>query len=207
MSTPKASPATLREALLEHCRLAGWTPQHVGRPANEPGLHEALLEIIACREAEASQLSLELIERCEHLGWKSPWLQDNRARSLLHQGFEQEAVTIWKQLAADEEAGAVARNTLEDIEAIKLRDTDGVMANRIRQLRERNRPELWQPLLLQSLLNGAAIDAGPLAEVIRETAMDFRPPAGAPWDGELLRQELLLQLYERQLTYWEQSMP
>ena len=205
MGAHPADSAALRATLLEHCRLAGWTPQHLGLPDQNPGLDEALLEIIATRDAEATRLSLELIECCEQLGWCSPWLHDNRARCLVHQGRDQEAIAIWQQLLAAEDpaAAAIAADTLA---ALRRRPAAAVQANRIRQLREENRPEQWKPLLLEALLSHGSDPAGALEEVIVAAAGDQPLPPGAPWDPELQRQELLLELYEQQLQRWQEEL-
>ena len=206
MPAPTASSTALREALMEHCRLAGWAPLHLGQPGREPGLEEALLEIIATRDAEATLLSLELIKRCEQLGWHSSWLLDNRARCLVHQGRDDDAIAIWRQLHAEDDA-AVAAIAADTLQALAQRPAAAVLANRIRQLREENRPELWQPLLLEALLKASGEQAEPLEELLAAASRDLSPPAGCPWDADLLRQELLLQLYEQQLNHWEEQLP
>lgn len=205
MSATSADPGTLRAALLEHCRLAGWTPQQLGQKEQEPGLQEALLEIIATRDAEATQLSLELINLCESLGWQNPWLLDNRARCLVHQGRDPEALVIWKTLSRhqDPAVAGTARSTMADLAA---RPVAAVRANRIRQLRERNEPERWRPLLLEALLNSNGSLPPELATLLEELAAEQAPPPHAPWDAELLKQELLLQLYEHQLPRWEAAL-
>ena len=205
MTATPADSEGLRTALLEHCRLAGWTPQQLGQTEQEPGLQEALLEIIATRDAEATQLSLELIGLCEALGWQSPWLLDNRARCLVHQGRDSEALAIWEQLSQhhDPAVAGTARSTLAALEA---RPAAAVRANCIRQLRERNQPERWQPLLLEALLNSNESLPPELATLLEDLAAEQAPPPNGPWDPQLLKQELLLQLYEHQLPHWEAAL-
>lgn len=205
MTATSADPTTLRAALLEHCRLAGWTPQQLGQTGQEPGLQEALLEIIATRDAEATQLSLELISLCEAQGWSSPWLLDNRARCLVHQGRDSEAVAIWEQLSRHHDA-AVAGTARSTLAALEARPVAAVRANQIRQLRERNEPERWQPLLLEALLNSNGSLPPELASLLEELAAEQAPPPNGPWDADLLKQELLLQLYEHQLPRWEAAL-
>lgn len=205
MTSRPADSGALRAALLEHCQLAGWTPQHLGQAEQEAGLEEALLEIIATRDAEATLLSLELIDLCEALGWQSPWLLDNRARCLVHQGRDPEALAIWESLRHhhDPAVAGTAQSTIANLEA---RPVAAVHANRIRQLRERNEPERWQPLLLETLLNSHGSLPPELATLLEELASEQAQPTGYPWDLELLKQELLLKLYECQLPHWEASL-
>ena len=103
--------------LRQHCALRCWAPQHVppNKPADETQL---LLEIIACRNAGRADLSLELIEIGELNEWKSPWLDDNRARAELELGNIEQACKIWEQLAHgdDPETAAVAKDVLQLIE-------------------------------------------------------------------------------------------
>jgi hypothetical protein len=80
-----------------------------------------------------------------------------------------------------------------------------VLANRIRQLREQDQTEAWQALLSEALLQSNGPLAEPLQELLAELALDLVPPPGSPWDPEHLRQELLLQLFERQMRVWEGS--
>ena len=193
----------LRQALIRCCELAGWPPQHLGASDQAAGLEEALLEIIACRDAEATLLSLELIACCEALGWRSPWLDDNRARLLIHRGEEDEALRIWQELRhhADPAVAAVAADTLQ---ALSQRPAQAVRADRIRQLRERDQPEQWRPLLLEGILNSNGANDDPVQTLLEEIALDLQPPADSPWDPELLVQELKLQLFDEQLQRWEQ---
>ena len=206
MLAPKASSTALREALQEHCRLAGWAPRHIGQPGHEPGLEEVLLEIIATRDAEATRLSLELIERCEQLGWQSPWLLDNRARCLVHEGDHPAAQAIWQALC--EHPDPAVRSTATDtLAALESQDPVRTLALRVLQLRERDQPEAWKPLLLEACLRSPLEPESLLQQVVEIVSADFAPPPGSPWDPDLLRQELLLALYEQQLNRWEDQLP
>lgn len=202
MPARQVSPQALHQALLEHCQLTGWQPQHLGQADQPPAFEHALLEIIASREAEATQLSLELIELCEQLGWHSPWLVDNRARCLVHQGQDEAAIALWQPLAQHPD-GAVATTAADTLQALARRPAAAVLANRIRMLREQDQSELWQQLLLQALLQSADQLAEPLEQLLADVALDLSPPPGSPWDPEHLRQELLLQLFEQQQAIWE----
>jgi len=203
-SSPSSEQALqLRMALLEHCALAGWRPRHLGGDDVEPGLEEALLEVIACREAEATRLAEELLACCAALGWRSPWLDDNRARLLVHAGEEAEAIAIWRRLAESED-GAVRHTAADTLSALANRPAMAVRVARIRKLREREEVALWRPLLLEALLNSPADPEPSLRELLREIALELAGSDGLAWDGALLEQELRLRLYEEQMGRWEQ---
>ena len=193
----------LREALLERCQQAGWSPQYLGSAGQAPGLDEALVEIIACRDAEATLLSLELIECCEALGWQSPWLEDNRARLLVHRGEEAEARQIWEELSQHPDPAVVAI-AVDTLQFLNQRSAHQVRADRIRHLRARDQHDQWRPLLLEGLLNGEDMPAQPLQVLLEEIAVELEPPPQAPWDSGLLQNELRLQLYEEQMDRLEQ---
>jgi|GEM_PF-5664034 len=108
----------LSAELRQHCALRFWAPHHIpqNRPADET---QFLLELITCRDAGRADLSLELIEIGDLYGWKSPWLDDNRARAEFDLGRPKQALRIWEQLARgdDPEAAAVAKDALRSIKS------------------------------------------------------------------------------------------
>ena len=77
----------------------GWTLQKL-LPGASAGIDHALLkEAIASREAGAAAFSLALMEWALAEGFTSPWLQDNRARALVHLQRFDEACVLWRELA------------------------------------------------------------------------------------------------------------
>ena len=104
----------LSGALRQHCVVRFWAPQHI--PTNGSADEtQILLELIACRNADRPTLSLELIDIAYKYGWKSPWLDDNRARAEFKLGRQQDACKIWGKLARgdDPAAAAAARHELQ----------------------------------------------------------------------------------------------
>ncbi len=79
----------------------GLTLQHInGEDSSLEELEQQILhEAIASREADDLAFSLGLIELAIEQSFNSPWLLDNKARALLLLDRQQEAVSIWKQLA------------------------------------------------------------------------------------------------------------
>ncbi len=77
----------------------GWTLQKLLPGALEEIEHALLEEAIASREAGAAAFSLALMEWALAEGFTSPWLQDNRARALVHLQRLEEACVLWRELA------------------------------------------------------------------------------------------------------------
>jgi hypothetical protein len=57
-----------------------------------------LKEVIESRNLQPPHLSLAIIDAAETCGLNDPWLDDNRARALIHLNRIAEAVAIWEQL-------------------------------------------------------------------------------------------------------------
>ena len=110
----------LQTALLTCCQASGWQPRHLGNPheATRIGLSQALAEIVACREAGRSDLSLKLIRLCQQGGHTSPWLDDNQARVEVDQGQFWDAAKRWRQLrdGSDPEAASMGSTMIQMLE-------------------------------------------------------------------------------------------
>ena len=66
-----------------------------------PAFEHALLEeAIAAREADQAEFSLALMDLALEKGYRSPWLQDNRARALVQLERAEEACDAWRGMAA-----------------------------------------------------------------------------------------------------------
>ena len=72
-----------RKPLLDLCREAGWTPQHLGQPAgsNQELTQLLIKELVACREADQLDLTLALCDAAEAKGLKHPRIAANRERA------------------------------------------------------------------------------------------------------------------------------
>ena len=81
----------------------GWNFKYlsVGH-ASYPAFERAVLEeVVITREKGCARLSLSLIELALKAGFRSPWLQDNKARCLLKNGDVLQACRIWRELEAN----------------------------------------------------------------------------------------------------------
>ena len=64
-----------------------------------PAFEHALLEeAIAAREADQAEFSLGLMDLALEKGYRSPWLQDNRARALVQLERFEEASDAWREM-------------------------------------------------------------------------------------------------------------
>lgn len=60
--------------------------------------HSLLEEAIASREGDHAEFSLALMEHALDQGFRSPWLQDNRARALMQLDRAEEASAVWESI-------------------------------------------------------------------------------------------------------------
>jgi len=85
------------------------TSQVFETSAGDPPELIALLEqAIDLREQGQAEASLELLEQAEADGFSSPWLQDNRARALVHLGRRYEAIALWQELEDSDDSDLAA---------------------------------------------------------------------------------------------------
>ena len=189
-------------SLLDHCRLSGWRPRHIGVPGSHYGLLEVLEEVIACRDAGANQLSKELIDLTEAQGWHNPWLEDNRAWLLVAEMKHAEARQIWERLVESQDPALRphARRSLElldDIPELNRR------VDEMSRLRSREQINVWAHLCWQCLKADVDPWDGPLSHELREAALSRSSEGDAPWDQQLLIHDLLVDVFDQALSRWE----
>ena len=131
----------------------GWDARHLekGQQGREVAELSLLKEAIASREAGASAFSLELMEWALSSGFSNPWLQDNRARALVHLHQLPEACAVWRELVSPSHSIAL-RSAAEEMLAIYSHFASLELALLRRQLVEA--AELLTPLLLQGKAYG-----------------------------------------------------
>ena len=149
----------LSDVFRRHCADRGWTPLHL--PSSGAAEEEQLLqELIACREGDCAELSLELIQLAEQQGWASPWLDDNKARAELALGRPELACAIWEtlQTAEDSDVAAMATAMRQELQSDLKLQTALVACCRASG---------WQPRHLGNSREAARIGLGQaLAEIV-----------------------------------------
>ena len=193
----------LEDQLIQCCLQAGWSPQHLGQadPTTNPGMDQVLLEIVACRECGASQLSQRLIQRCHELGFYSPWLEDNTAR-LLQCSDRQAAHTIWQHLLNSDDP-EVSNTAAQALDHLANDEREALLLEAITATREQGQQRPWRPLLRQRLLERD----GSTSPSWRREAIQLPMQAGEAWDLHLRRHRLAQQLAREQLERLEQQLP
>ena len=137
-------------AAVEHLAAQhGWELQQL-RTAEQPVSafeHALLEEAIASREGDHPLFSLALMELALAKGYRSPWLQDNRARALVALDRLEEASAIWQQLAccADAALKAAALGMLKQLTNWRLSNSGGSANNKNRLIAP------WPPIAMPIL--------------------------------------------------------
>ena len=173
------------ERLHELCANHHWSIRHL--PAIEAAgdgdlLLQVLNEAIAAREANRPDLSLALIGAALERGWSSPWLQDNQARALVHQGRRDEACSIWETLQHHEDSTAAdeARKMLGQYQPARISHP---VRDRVRELEQAGQSSEAEAVLLDGLV------MTPDDELLW-TLLQERQPAESQQASALLDQEL-----------------
>ena len=160
-----------------------------------------LLEIVACRECGASQLSQSLIQRCREIGLSSPWLEDNEAR-LLQSSDRQGARTIWQGLLNSDDPEVRNASALA-VGHLNNNAIEAVLLEAITATREQGQERPWRQLLRQRLLESD----GNTSPSWRREAIQLPFKTEEAWDLHLRRHRLAQQLAREQLELLEQQLP
>lgn len=197
----------LLQGLHHHCSFHSWSPRHLPAPnATGPcdALHLTLEEAIAAREAGRAGLSLALMEEALQQGWQSPWLHDNRARALVNLGRSDEAIQVWTELVAAEDATA-ASMALEALAQHQAQQKLEQQRQQAQRLLEQGQRDQAQTLLLQTWLQHPK-DTG-LLELMEQVQPSATSGGGdALLDGELAPVNRRLTLQENLLNALEQRL-
>jgi hypothetical protein len=191
---------TLLNALQSICSRDGWQPRHLSAATEAALLESVLHEIIAAREADYPQLSLDLVAETLAQGWRNPWLLDNQARALVNLNRSAEAVSIWQGLRGHADA-ALASAAAEMLDLYQGPVEYQQLQERCSQLVLEGDPGQAQRLLVDALLQNP--DAEPLRQLLAQV---LQPSGEGPEDQILRRQQAQLTIHERILDELEQRL-
>jgi hypothetical protein len=139
----------LRQVVVEHGSTLEWLVHDADSSAT---LEDAVLkDAISLRQRGQAAASLALLETAVEAGLQNVWLQDNRARALVHQGRIVEAVALWRDLHASDDAALV--QAAAEMLSLYGRQADRQVAmERADGLLNANRPEEAIQLLSERIL-------------------------------------------------------
>ena len=188
------------------CRRHSWQRKHLPEPNSQPADNFTLAllnEAIATREANRTDLSLALIEAALRRGWDNPWLHDNQARALVHQGRRTEACAIWARLQHhdDPTAAAEARNMLGQYEPRRISHP---IREQIEALDQDGKHDEAEQLLLETLVSEPD-DTTLWALLEQRQSKDAEHPNGL-LDQELAAVNKRLAAEEQLLAYIEAKL-
>ena len=200
-----AEASLLEEKLIQCCLTAGWQPQHLGNSDcnASPGLHRALMEIIETRSKGATLVSKTLIDMCNDVGYRSPWLDDNMAR-LMQAVDRQDAEAIWSQLQ-NHKNPAVRSAAKHALQQLHQHNQEGRLVEALSKAREKGQATPWRALMLQRIVQmGEGTDTSPSC---RREAIHLPPVADEAWDLGSREHKLFQQLLDEHLKAIESSLP
>ena len=198
---PSDAALQLRADALQICRSAAWLPQCIGSGQFDAGVPEIYAELRALQKVRAVYVSQALIACCRRHRLWTPLFEDVEARIWLFLGDRARAQARWADLLhhADSNLRGMAKKALA---ALQAKAESGVqLATEVAQAQDRNETDRLVTMLLAALLTDEPPDA--LEDVLEAAALQWPMPEGMPWDRGLFTQQLVLDLFERQLQQWE----
>ena len=168
--------------------LHGWRLQHLSEDVVSAKAFETavLKEAIASRDGDSAAFSLALMEWALAVGYSSPWLQDNRARALVHLDRVEEACELWSALAEPPHEPALRSMAVDMLQrysepavletALQRADFDAVdrLLDRLLAQGQTHGPRDWQPLVARMDASGLM----PLLLPLLEARIDTHPSQG-----------------------------
>ena len=188
------------EALLI-CEQAGWTPRCIGQQTHGIGVPEIYEELRCLQKVLAVHVSQALIDCCLRHDLWTPFFEDVEARIWLFLGDRKRAEDRWISLLhhSSPTLRDIARKTLFALQ--KKVKSGEMLATEVEQAMDRGQWQQVEELLLDALLAEQPVPN--LDRILKATAMRWSMPDHFPWDRGLYNDQLILDLWEHQLTAWE----
>ena len=193
----------LRAEALEICDAFAWPPKCIGSGDFEAGAWEIYAELRCLQQVGAVYVSEALINCCRrHQQWL-PLFEDVEARIWLFLGEHERAEERWSALL--NHSNEALRRIAEDaLISLKNDAKLGVfLATDVDQAFDRGLNKRVAELLGDALL--AVPVAKSLDDVLVSTSLRWPMPQHFPWDRSLYTNQLILDVFERQLELWETS--
>ncbi len=196
----------LRQEALMRCLKSGWSPKCIGNEKFQIGIVEIYEEIRCLQEVHAVDISQELVECCRrHKQW-SPLLDDVEARIALFRGDYGRAEVIWLELLHHPNAQlrSIATKALHSI-SMKQKSGESLFLDVLNAL-DRNRESYVFDLLTDAVMKAIDLKDQFLLKALDAAAMSRQKPEHWPLHRELLINQLVMELFSRQLSAWEDNV-
>ena len=145
----------------------------------------------------------ELIECCKrHQQW-SPLFEDVEARIALFRGDTKKAEFIWTKLNKNQSEiiRRVADKALRSLE-VKRESGEQLLLD-VHQALDRNQQSRVDVILNEAVIAAKDLESKKLFDALELCAMSREKPADWPWNRDLFIDQLVLNLFEQQLSTWE----
>ena len=197
------SPASaLRHEALEICRLAGWLPQCIAIGRFQAGVPEIYEELRCLQKASAVDVSEALIDCCQKYQLWTSLFEDVEARIWFLRGERERAESRWNGLLhhPNEQLSAIAQKALDAV-ALKV-DSGEMLATEVIQALDRGHSAAIDEMLLKAILEVKDLEDQTFRNILEAKAMSKPMPEQYPWDRSLYIDQVLLELFDQQLSEW-----
>ena len=193
----------LRDDAIAICRQAGWSPRCLGQQGAKPGVTEIYEELRCLQRVLAVDVAQALIDCCRmHQQW-TPLFEDVEARIALFQGEVNRAETVWNRLV--DHPSPTIRSIAEKalVSLVSKRNSGEQLVTDVVQALDRNQLNRVQSMLLEALMDANDLENQYLMDALNVAAVSRKRPSHWPWNQALLIDQLVLELFDQQLSSWE----
>lgn len=198
-----AQAEALREETTSMCKRAGWSPLCIGTEQFKIGISEIYEELRCLQKVGCVDIAEELIECCKrHQQW-SPLFEDVEARIALFRGDTRKAEFIWTKLNKNQSEiiRRIADKALRSLE-VKRESGEQLLLD-VNHALDRNQQSRVDVILNEAVIAAKDLESKKLCDALELCAMSREKPADWPWNRDLFIDQLVLNLFEQQLSTWE----
>ena len=201
--SPDQRAEALRAEALAICERFAWPPQCIGRGDIELGAREVYAELRCLQTVRAVDVSEALIDCCRrHRQWLALF-EDVEARIWLFRGERERAEQRWQALL--HHSNVVMRQIAEKALKNLQREVESGqrLTTEVAQALDRGQIARVEDWLTAAIVEVKNVEKSWLKNVLESTALQRAMPKHFPWDRGLYTNQLMLDLFERQLDQWE----
>ena len=203
-TTAEERALALRAEALLICDRFAWTPQCIGTGECEVGPREIYAELRCLQKVGAVDVSQALIDCClRHQQWLALF-EDVQARIWMFLGERQQAEQRWRELLNHSELilRRMAQQALDNLERnVKSGLT---LVAEVGSALDRGLSDEASEMLYRALLENVSFKH--FDDALESMALSRSLPDSYPWNQDLLKQELILDLFEDKIEELEKGL-